>query len=152
MMGPLHTEMAFMNTVGDLLKDSGWTNAHVACSGVAESLVSGRDVVRTKYSHQVTASVLYKVQYQAYLERQESEARMTFNQCCCQMEEKIPTFQFWLIVLKIELVLFTFLRSIRTDNFQLYLHSLEKMIPWFFALDHFHWTIMQDGCQSTSPT
>ena len=49
MMGPLHTEMAFMNTVGDLLKDSGWTmiitNAHVARSGVAESLVSGRDVV-----------------------------------------------------------------------------------------------------------
>ena len=49
MMGPLHTEMAFMNTVGDLLKDSSWTtiitNAHIAHSGVAESLVSGLDVV-----------------------------------------------------------------------------------------------------------
>ena len=49
MMGPLHTEMAFINTVGDLLKDSSWTtiiiNAHIAHSGVAESLVSGRDVV-----------------------------------------------------------------------------------------------------------
>ena len=49
MMGPLHTEMAFMNTVGDLLKDSGWTtiitNAQVACSEVAESLVLGHDVV-----------------------------------------------------------------------------------------------------------
>ena len=48
-MGPLHTEMAFMNTVGDLLKDSSWTmiitNAHIAHSGVAESLVSGCDVV-----------------------------------------------------------------------------------------------------------
>ena len=55
------------------------------------------------------------------------------------MEEKSPFFQFWLIVLKMELVLFTFLRSIRTGNFQLYLHSLEKMIPWFFALDHFHY-------------
>ena len=48
-MGPLHTEMAFMNTVGDLLKDSGWTtiitNAQVACSEVAESLVLGHDVV-----------------------------------------------------------------------------------------------------------
>ena len=54
------------------------------------------------------------------------------------MEEKSPTFQFWSIVLKMKLVLFTFLRSIRTGNFQLYFHSLEKMIPWFFALDHFH--------------
>ena len=51
-MGPLHTEMAFMNTVGDLLKDSGWatiiTNAHLARFGVAESLVSRRYVVQTK--------------------------------------------------------------------------------------------------------
>ena len=58
-MGPVHTEMASMNTVGNLLKDSGWTtiitNAHVARSGVAESLVSRHDVVRTKYNHHVTA-------------------------------------------------------------------------------------------------
>ena len=55
------------------------------------------------------------------------------------MEEKSSTFQLWLVVLKMELVLLTFLHSIRTGNFQLYLHSLEKMIPWFFALDHFHY-------------
>ena len=106
-----------MNTVGDLLKDSGWTmiitNAHVARSGVAESLVSGHDVVRTKYSHQVTASALYKLQHQAYLEIQESEARMTFNEWCCQMEEKNQLFSFGLAL---ELALFTFLRVICTGN------------------------------------
>ena len=143
MMGPLHIEMAFMKTVGDFLKDSGWTtlitNVQVAHSGVAESLLSGHDVVRTKYSHQVTASALYKLQHKAYIERQENEARMNFNEWCYLKEEKNPTFQFWSIVLKMELVLFQFLRSIRTGNFQLYLHSMEKMIPWFFALDHFHY-------------
>ena len=76
MMGPLHTEMAFMNTVGDLLKDSGWTtiitNAEVARPGVPESLVFRHDVVRAKYAHQVTASVLYKLHNQAYIEREES--------------------------------------------------------------------------------
>ena len=87
----------------------------------------------------MTASALYKLQHQAYLERQKSEARMTFNEWCCQMEEKSPIFQFWSIVLEMELVLFTFLRSVCTGNFQLYLHPLEKMISWFFALDHFHY-------------
>ena len=75
----------------------------------------------------MTTSSLYKLQNQVFLERQESEARMAFNECCCQMEEKSPTFQFWFIVLKMELVLFTFLQSIRAGNFQLYLYSLEKI-------------------------
>lgn len=29
MMGPLHTEVALMNTIGDLLKQSGWTRFFV---------------------------------------------------------------------------------------------------------------------------
>ena len=69
MIGPLHTEMAFMNTLGNILKDSGWTtimsNAHIA-RPVAESLVSGHDVVRTKYIYQVTESTLHQLQNQAY--------------------------------------------------------------------------------------
>ena len=71
------------------------TNTQVAHSGVAESLASGHDFVRTKYSHQVTVSALYKLQHQTYMERQESEATMTFNKWCCLMEEKSPTSQFW---------------------------------------------------------
>lgn len=53
MMGPLHTEMVFMNTFGDLLKDSGWTtivtNAQEASSGVTKLLVLGDGVVQPKY-------------------------------------------------------------------------------------------------------
>ena len=29
MMGPLHTEVALMNTIGDLLKQNGWTRFFV---------------------------------------------------------------------------------------------------------------------------
>ena len=29
-----------------------------------------------------------------------------------------------------------FIRSHREDNFQLYVKSLKKLVPWFFALDH----------------
>ena len=143
MMGPLHAEMAFMNTVGDSLKDSGWTtiitNAEVARSGVAESLVFGHDVVRAKCAHQVAPSALYKLQNQAYMEREESAANMSLIEWCLKMERESPTFQFWSIILKMELVLFAFLRSVWSGNFQLYLDSMKKMISWFFDLDHFHY-------------
>lgn len=55
MMGLLHTEMAFLNVIGDWLENSGLTtmiqNTGVAKPGVAQSLLSGQSVVRTKYFH-----------------------------------------------------------------------------------------------------
>ena len=71
-MGQLHTDMAFISTLGDILKDSGWktitSNAQIAQPGVSESLVSGHDVVRTKYIHQLTASTLHQLQHQAHMD------------------------------------------------------------------------------------
>ena len=71
MMGPL--EMAFMSTLGDILKDSCWktitSNAQIAQPGVAESLVSGHGVVRTKYIQQLTAPTLHQLQHQAHMDR-----------------------------------------------------------------------------------
>ena len=43
--------------------------------------------------------------------------------------------------------LLLFVRSIREGNFQLYLESLTKIVPWMFTLDH-----MQGGCQYTFGT
>ena len=117
MIGPLHTEMAFMNTLGNILKDSGWTtivsNAQIA-RPVAESLVSGHDVVRTKYIHQVTASTLHQLQHQAH---KDSGTDLMFSEWCSQMKDKSPTFQFWALVLKLKLILLDFLRSIRSADF-----------------------------------
>ena len=33
-----------------------------------------------------------------------------------------------------------FVRSIREGNFQLYIEALTKIVPWFFALDHIHYS------------
>ena len=54
-----------MSTLGDLLEDSGWTsairNVRIAVVGVAQSFVTGHDVARTVYYHQVTVCVLHKL-------------------------------------------------------------------------------------------
>lgn len=54
MFGGLHLEMTLWNTLGDLLKGSGWTTAlteaEVASTGVAESFLTASHVARTRYS------------------------------------------------------------------------------------------------------
>ena len=83
-----------MNTLGNILKDSGWTtivsNAQIV-GPVAESLVSGHDVVRTKYIHQVTASNLHQLQNQAY---KDGGKDLMFGEWCSEMKDKSPTFHF----------------------------------------------------------
>ena len=45
-------------------------------------------------------------------------------------------FKFWNLILQLELLLFEFVKSIRSGNLQLYINTLMKIAPWMFALDH----------------
>ena len=48
----------------------------------------------------------------------------------------VPQFQFWYTAMQLELLLLVFIRSIRQAKFSLYVDTLSKMLPWFFALNH----------------
>ena len=52
MLGGLHLEMAFWNTLGDLLDGSGWTTAlaeaDIASSGVADSFLKASHLTKTR--------------------------------------------------------------------------------------------------------
>ena len=43
-------------------------------------------------------------------------------------------------VISLEIKLLIFVRSIREGNFDLYIQSLTAIMPWFFALDHTHYS------------
>jgi hypothetical protein len=55
MMGGLHTEMAALKTLGDLLDGSGWTtilvNANVTSAGRADAMLHASPVSRTRHAH-----------------------------------------------------------------------------------------------------
>ena len=51
-------------------------------------------------------------------------------------ESEIPHFKFWSMTRDMELLLLRYVRSLRTGFFDLYMKSLDEMLPWFFALDH----------------
>ena len=38
--------------------------------------------------------------------------------------------------MRLEVILLSFVRSLRQGNFELYIESLKKLAPWMFALDH----------------
>ena len=44
-----------------------------------------------------------------------------------------PQFQFWSLVLDMELTIFTLIRSFREGDFNLYREALSELVPYFFA-------------------
>ena len=50
-----------------------------------------------------------------------------------------PTFQYWDTVLRYEIIVLMFVRAHRTKNFNLFVETLEALVPWFFALDHINY-------------
>ena len=47
-----------------------------------------------------------------------------------------PQFKFWSLTLKLELLVLSFVRSIRMGSFRSYKESIKSLLPCFFALDH----------------
>lgn len=149
MLGPLHIEMAGLRVIGEFLDGTGWSNAivqaDVATKGTADGFIHVSHVTKTRRAHQVTAATLHILQRRAFVKYLESTAdsdtisEATFTEWCEEMMLVHPMFRFWSTVLELELNLLAFIRAVRTSNFELYIETLTKMVPWFFALDHVHY-------------
>ena len=141
MFGGLHIEMALWSVCGDLLEDSGWTatlaEAGIASSGTAESFLKVTHLTRTRHAHQVTVLALHKLQREAFLQSPGPVYdEVSFEQWKSSTSEKSPTFHFWEMIRRLEVLILIFIRSLREGNFQLYLETLEALFPWFHSLDH----------------
>ncbi len=127
MFGGLHIEMASLKTLGDLLDGSGWTaalaQADVATSGTADSFLKASHVTHTRRAHQITASSLYVLLQKAYSEYssvEEEDNQLSLEDWCAARAEACPHFQFWYIILQLELTVMIYVRAIREADFLLY--------------------------------
>ena len=106
-----HFENASFNTLGDILDCSGWTEAlvqaGVATPGTADSFIKAAHVTRTRWAHQVTASVLYLLRQKGYTqycdELDEGQVTMSVEDWCATRADTSPLFNFWSIIPKLEL-------------------------------------------------
>ena len=141
MMGALHIEMAFLNTIGDWLEGSGWVEilakAEVNTPGRAESFLSGSQVKRTRYAHQVSCAALYLLLQEAF---KRSESDLPFDTWLLQKSKESVQFKYWVTVMNLELILLLLVKGIRESNFQMFVNALEQIAPWMFSLDHTHYS------------
>ena len=138
-----------MQVLGDWLDDSGWTSAllqgDIASTGTADSFIKASHVTKTRHAHQVTAASLHTLLHRAYAEYV-SEANaaetdiMSMEQWCAMRAQQSVQFNYWLKTLSLEILLLLYVRALREGDFQLYVGSLTKIVPWMFALDHTHYS------------
>ena len=55
------------------------------------------------------------------------------------MSQRSPTFLFWDLVMKYEILILIFVRAHRERDFSLFVEVLEQLVPLFFALDHMNY-------------
>ena len=133
--------------LGDWLEDSGWcstiTEPEITSSGKAQPFSSASYVSRTRYTHQVTAAPLHILMMKAYESYTKSSEVSSSFFCWKEKKEKeCPQFHYWSTTLNFQLTILMFVRSICLGDFGLYTSSIQKLLPWFFVLDHSnyaHW-------------
>ena len=139
--------MATLRALGIWLQDSGWVpalvQAEIATPGTAESFIKVAHVTKTRHVHQITAaslSILKHKAYQAYLTNlQSDEPGLAFDVWQQKRIAESPLVQYGSLTLKLQLILLMFLRAQRDENFVLYVESLDKLAPWFFAFDQINY-------------
>ena len=117
------------------------SEAGIALTDVADGLLNASHLTKTRHAHQITIAALYQLQREAYALSDES-LTSTFEEWRHNTIEKINTFQSWDTTLRIEKLVFTFIRAHGERNFDLYVQSLELIVGYYFALDHYnyaHW-------------
>ena len=108
----------------------------MASSGTAESFLIASSITRTRQAHQITACSLHNLMQKAYQDcctDEPGSPPLGLEDWCVQRRRASPQFQFWNLVLTMELAIFTLIRSFRQGNFELCRYALYEIIPYFFA-------------------
>ena len=99
-----------------LLEGSGWTEvltqANVATSGTAESLLKCTHITRARRAHQITVCslfILLKRAHSDYLSTCEENSSLGFDVWCSDMSKERPQFLFWFTVFKLQIDVLLFL-------------------------------------------
>ena len=140
-MGPLHIEMVLMNTIGNWIQGSGWVEAfvqaNITTTGRIDSFLNGSKVKRTRYVHQLSLEVLIKLAHNAFNDQSKFNNYIDWRNHIIQENANAS---YWFQLIQLEMLLFTFIKSVRDTDFELILDCLKSKNKWMFLLDHLHYT------------
>ncbi len=107
--------------------------ADIAGIGTADSFIKVSHVTKTR-------GMPTRLQPQVFMTFCTKHMHMTLERWCEVQSQQNPQFDYWLKTWSLEIILLLYIRAIREGNFQLYIESLSKIIPWMFALNHTHYS------------
>ena len=129
----MHIEMEIMSLIGDWLEGCGWVEivnkSGISTTGRVEHFLIGKVIKRTRYAHQVTLYCLGTLYESAKKKIGVTEQEFS------KMVTDSPTAKFWYTVIELQHILFVFIHSIRTSDFDKFRICLKSILPWTFALD-----------------
>ena len=126
LMGGLHIEMKIMEALGLLLEGTGWiqclAKADICGPGTADSFLTVAHVKRSRYAHEVTAACLGILQMECFETATECrEKDQEYAEWKRAQAQRQSMFFFWSLILDLQTVLLSFLRSTRTGNIEAYI-------------------------------
>ena len=80
--------------------------------------------------------ILYNLQQEVFNSSVGHDSDTSFMEWKNLMQERSPTFFFWDMILRYEVLMLIFVRAHRERNFSLYVEVLEELVPTFLSLDH----------------
>ncbi|CAC5423003.1 unnamed protein product [Mytilus coruscus] len=91
--------------------------------------------------HMETSTKPDTTAYAEYVDGCEDNAEiLSLDEWIEKMQQEHPQFNYWYMTLQLEIDALIFISSIRQGDFELYIEALSNIIPWFFALDHIHYS------------
>ena len=136
-LGDLHMEHTGLLVHGDFIKESGldtlFLHSKLSTDG-SSAVVDVNDIKRSRYCLQVSVVVIYTLLKKAYVE---SGSALSVLDWPDEVDKHSQMCFYWNMILNFEVLLLIYMRSIREGNFELYLASLYRMLPWFFGFDRY---------------
>lgn len=138
--GPLHIEKAVLSCFGDLVRGTGLDDvvksSGLSTVGLVTAMCDVNNIKKARYTCQVVGPVLQSFLDDAYLA---STDGLAYDLWVEKQKEASITFKYYHELIQHLIHINLFVRSLREANFDLFLSSLEKLCPLFFALDHVHY-------------
>ena len=124
---------------GDFLKGSSldtlFLHSNLSTDGTS-AVVDVNDIKRSWCCLQVSVVVIYTLLKKAHVE---SGSALSVLDWLNEAAKHSQMCFYWKMILNFEVLMLIYMRSIREGNFELYLASLYRMLPWFFALYRYNY-------------
>ena len=139
LLGDLHMEHTILLMHGQLIKGSGLDSillhSKLSTEGTS-AIVDANDIKRSRYCLQVSIVVIFTLLKQAHAN---SGSNLPVFEWLDKISKTSQMCFYWEMILNFQIQVLMFVRAIREGNFELYLASLYRFLPFFFALDRYNY-------------